>query len=417
MHIFISWSGREQQNLAEKMKEVVEDLFWFSHVFVSSRSISSGKPWYDDIYHNAKSNTISILLIDGVSSRSDWVLFEAGILTSNSERTFFYLLDGLDAIPPKSPLRNLQGESISCSSILKLFHAISAYEPKGENLRTIPYDKFSISADTIENNYKSYIKNPPNATIYNSINDYFNEFGVDSNNENTNYIDTVFRQTMKRFDFHSGIVQKNIIIDISISISRGRLIFEEKSTSNVFNVSNDDKCFRPSFTFSGQEEFLKHFDEDSLIEIFADEKLVADVNRNKNPELFRSVEQFGSYNGKDAKVFRYENGTCLEMEVPIARFKNVNISKREVSLLSSPSVSHARYYNWPTFGIKLNAFISKAARKHIRFISFNGPIKRFEQGGYGDFHHVTRDEHSIYLNAQDACLHPGESFVIGWEYK
>ena len=103
MRLFISWSGGRSHRLAAVLKEWLETHFYSRgiSVFVSS-DIKKGSLWLPAVNAELQQADAGLVCLTAQSLDSDWVIFEAGALSTavalrtGEERIFTYLL-GVDS--------------------------------------------------------------------------------------------------------------------------------------------------------------------------------------------------------------------------------------------------------------------------------------------------------------------------------
>jgi TIR domain len=110
MRLFISWSGRRSQRLAEMLKKWLETHFsgYGISAFVSS-DIRKGSLWLAAVNAELQQADAGLFCLTAKSLDSEWVLFEAGALSTavalhtGEARIFTYLL-GVDPAALPGPL-------------------------------------------------------------------------------------------------------------------------------------------------------------------------------------------------------------------------------------------------------------------------------------------------------------------------
>lgn len=132
MRVFISWSGGRSHRLAQVMKEWLEECF--SHdisAFVSS-DIDPGSPWFSAVNDELKRADAGLVCLTAQSLHSDWVLFEAGALSTavarntGESRVFTYLL-GVEPRKLPGPLSAYQSTVATQEGTLRLTNSLLGY--------------------------------------------------------------------------------------------------------------------------------------------------------------------------------------------------------------------------------------------------------------------------------------------------
>lgn len=83
MRVFISWSGGRSHRLARVMKEWLEECFSGQGIsaFVSSE-IPKGSLWFSAVNVELQQADAGLVCLTAQSLHSEWVLFEAGALST-----------------------------------------------------------------------------------------------------------------------------------------------------------------------------------------------------------------------------------------------------------------------------------------------------------------------------------------------
>ena len=130
MRLFISWSGGRSHRLAAVLKEWLEDHFASQgiSVFVSSE-IKKGSLWLPAVNHELRRADAGLVCLTPQSLDSEWVLFEAGALSTavvrNTEeaRIFTYLL-GVEPAALPGPLSVYQSTAATMEDTLRLVNSL-----------------------------------------------------------------------------------------------------------------------------------------------------------------------------------------------------------------------------------------------------------------------------------------------------
>lgn len=114
MRIFISWSGKEVEQVGSSLKLFLERTFpGHVHGFLSSEDIAPGERFAGVIATGLESATLGILLVTPDNQNSPWLLFEAGALAAKTATgSVIPVLLGLgraDLHPPLSQFQNVVG--------------------------------------------------------------------------------------------------------------------------------------------------------------------------------------------------------------------------------------------------------------------------------------------------------------------
>ena len=107
--IFVSWSSRRGQRLAEALKETILDDAELDP-WVSSHSLEAGSPWFEEIEKAARECEVAIGCMTPGAGQRPWVNFEAGMLFGKL-RNFKALLFNEELKGPLAQLQALDGKS------------------------------------------------------------------------------------------------------------------------------------------------------------------------------------------------------------------------------------------------------------------------------------------------------------------
>lgn len=128
MKIFISWSGERSNQIAEKLKEWLLDVFQNSiEPFVSSEDISIGKLWRPKVAEELQASNFGIICVTHENYSNPWLIFEAGALSKEIHASTVVPL--FFGIKPSNltgnPLADYQGTQYSEKEIKKLIYTIN----------------------------------------------------------------------------------------------------------------------------------------------------------------------------------------------------------------------------------------------------------------------------------------------------
>jgi hypothetical protein len=109
MKVFVSWSGRLSQQIAEELKKYLVDVFGDTlEIFLSADS-EPGTKWQRVLDSELSEADAALLVLTAESCSRPWVLFEAGAISVGPDKKRVYpILFGIDALDSKSPLTMFQ---------------------------------------------------------------------------------------------------------------------------------------------------------------------------------------------------------------------------------------------------------------------------------------------------------------------
>jgi hypothetical protein len=131
MHVFICWSGKASNNIAEALKTFLEDTIQGVKPFLSSESIQKGGRWLAEVGGQLSQCNFGILCLTRENLNSRWMLFEAGALSKDHvEGRVTALLTGIEASDVEAPLSQFQHTGMDRTDILKLLTTINSLVPE-----------------------------------------------------------------------------------------------------------------------------------------------------------------------------------------------------------------------------------------------------------------------------------------------
>jgi hypothetical protein len=138
MRLFISWSGGRSHRLALVFKEWLKTHFEGHGIsaFVSS-DITKGSLWLPAVNAELQQADAGLVCLTAKSLDSDWVLFEAGALSTavalnrGEARIFTYLL-GVDPAKLPAPLSVYQSTVATMEDTLRLINSLLGYLDAGQ---------------------------------------------------------------------------------------------------------------------------------------------------------------------------------------------------------------------------------------------------------------------------------------------
>lgn len=146
MKVFLSWSGRRAQVMAEDLRTWLQLVIQAVEPFVSSQDIHKGERGLNVIADELEGTSFGIICVTRENSQAPWINFEAGALSKviNASRVVPVLLD-LSVSDVTGPLRQFQAvSSTSRDDVFRLVDTIREYSGvplKPDQLKTT-FDMF-----------------------------------------------------------------------------------------------------------------------------------------------------------------------------------------------------------------------------------------------------------------------------------
>ena len=126
MKVFISWSGKRSQYIADALR------WWLPHViqsvepFMSSQDIRKGARGNVKLAENLESAAVGIICLTPENLTAPWVLFEAGALSKLQSAyvcTLLYELDPSDVEPPVGQFQHSRLNKIELRALLETINS------------------------------------------------------------------------------------------------------------------------------------------------------------------------------------------------------------------------------------------------------------------------------------------------------
>jgi hypothetical protein len=155
MRVFISWSGDQSKNVAQLLKEWIENVLQHVQVWISPE-IDKGVNWFAEIANQLESTSVGIICITPDNISAPWMLFEAGALWKGAGQSHVMpLLIGLNPTDLKPPLSQFNATTPDEKSMLKLIQTINEYDKDRALPKSKLDDSFNRWWDTFRDRYKS----------------------------------------------------------------------------------------------------------------------------------------------------------------------------------------------------------------------------------------------------------------------
>ncbi len=87
MRIFISWSGDLSKNIAEIFRQWIPGVIQAAKPYYSPDDITKGTRWSSEISKELDASKIGIICLTKDNLDSSWIMFEAGALSKNIEKS------------------------------------------------------------------------------------------------------------------------------------------------------------------------------------------------------------------------------------------------------------------------------------------------------------------------------------------
>ncbi|MHB8317132.1 MAG: toll/interleukin-1 receptor domain-containing protein [Acidithiobacillus ferrivorans] len=126
MKIFISWSGELSKQLGEAIKDWIPSVIQSVDPYFTPSDIDKGSRWSVDIANELESSKVGIICLTKDNLESGWVLFEAGALSRQLEKSYVCpILFGITNTDVSGPLKQFQTTEFEKHDMLKLLNTIN----------------------------------------------------------------------------------------------------------------------------------------------------------------------------------------------------------------------------------------------------------------------------------------------------
>ena len=126
MKIFISWSGSLSENLGESIRNWLPNVIQSVDPYFTSSDVDKGARWLSEITQELNESKLGILCVTPDNISSDWLLFEAGVLSNKLEKTYVCpILFGIKPTDLAGPLKQFQATEFDKDEFRKLINVIN----------------------------------------------------------------------------------------------------------------------------------------------------------------------------------------------------------------------------------------------------------------------------------------------------
>ena len=126
MKIFISWSGELSKQLGEAIKDWIPSVIQSVDPYFTPSDIDKGSRWSVDIANELESSKVGIICLTKDNLERGWVLFEAGALSRQLEKSYVCpILFGITNTDVSGPLKQFQTTEFEKHDMLKLLNTIN----------------------------------------------------------------------------------------------------------------------------------------------------------------------------------------------------------------------------------------------------------------------------------------------------
>jgi hypothetical protein len=128
MRVFISWSGDRSRGIADILRRWLPSVLQAVRPYFSPDDVAKGSRWNSEIAKELEASRVGLLILTPENQDAPWLLFEAGALAKNLDRSKVcpILFGGLEPTDVKGPLVQFQGARFEIDDMKRLVKMINA---------------------------------------------------------------------------------------------------------------------------------------------------------------------------------------------------------------------------------------------------------------------------------------------------
>lgn len=127
MKVFISWSGQTSKNIAEIFRQWIPSVIQVVKPYYSPDDITKGTRWGTEIAKELDESKVGIICLTKDNLHSPWIMFEAGALSKNIDKTKVCpLLFGVEPTDIQGPLVQFQSAKFTKEEMKKVVKMINS---------------------------------------------------------------------------------------------------------------------------------------------------------------------------------------------------------------------------------------------------------------------------------------------------
>lgn len=128
MKVFISWSGDRSRAIADVLRRWLPSVLQAVRPYFSPDDVAKGSRWSAEIAKELDASRIGLLVITPENQEAPWLLFEAGALAKNLDRSKVcpLLFGGMEPTDVKGPLVQFQAAQFSKEELKRVMKMINS---------------------------------------------------------------------------------------------------------------------------------------------------------------------------------------------------------------------------------------------------------------------------------------------------
>jgi hypothetical protein len=141
MKVFISWSGPQTRAIGDILRQWMPSVLQAAKPYFSPDDVSKGARWSAEIAKELETSQVGLLLLTRDNQTAPWLIFEAGALAKNLDRSKVcpILFGDLTPSDIEGPLVQFQGASFSKEEMKRVMRMVNA-ELKDQSLGDAVFD-------------------------------------------------------------------------------------------------------------------------------------------------------------------------------------------------------------------------------------------------------------------------------------
>lgn len=161
MKVFISWSGELSKNIAEIFRQWIPGVIQAVKPYYSPDDITKGTRWSSEISKELDASKIGIICLTKDNLNSPWIMFEAGALSKNIDKSKVCpLLFGIEPSDIQGPLVQFQAAKFSKKETKRVIKMINSELGDAALSNDVLDSVFEMWWTKLEENIQAELKNP-----------------------------------------------------------------------------------------------------------------------------------------------------------------------------------------------------------------------------------------------------------------
>ena len=126
MKVFISWSGPLSERLGQSIRDWLPNVIQSVDPYFTPSDVDKGARWLSEITNELNDSTVGVLCVTQDNINSDWLLFEAGALSTKLEKSHVCpVLFGIKPTDLSGPMKQFQATNFEQEDFRKLVSTVN----------------------------------------------------------------------------------------------------------------------------------------------------------------------------------------------------------------------------------------------------------------------------------------------------